>query len=104
MKDRFMRARELFLEVCDLPPRKQNDILDERCADDPELRAEVDSLLAHHDVPTSALPTSDPAPSPSASGEHPQRIGDYRITGVLGSGGMGIVYLAVRDDPQARAP
>ena len=79
-------------------------------AGDPELLAEVQSLLDAHEKPgafldeinadfrSQALAAS--SPTRSRMGE---RIGAYRIVGVLGTGGMGDVFKAVRDDDQYQA-
>ena len=39
------RLRELFLAACDLPESQQSVMVDEHCADDPELRRELMLLL-----------------------------------------------------------
>ncbi|MBT9487878.1 MAG: serine/threonine protein kinase [Rubrivivax sp.] len=90
-------VRALFDAVQDL----QADERDARLAApglDPALVAEVRSLLAHtaEDEPFLAgLP--EPAAAPLA-GREGQRLGAWRIVSLLGSGGMGEVWLAQRDD------
>ena len=54
---RHERATQLFLQVCDLAPDRREAMLDEACADDPALRAEVESLLAHDEDGSRVLPT-----------------------------------------------
>ena len=46
MTDRFERLAELFELCSDRSPEDVARILDERCADDPDLRAAVETLLA----------------------------------------------------------
>ncbi|MCH8824114.1 MAG: protein kinase [Planctomycetes bacterium] len=102
MSDRYQQAKDLFLKVCDLKPSERAAILDKECVDDPDLRAEVESLLAHRDAPTVSLefdsslesqPISNPDDGPKRT-----HIGSYRVIHELGKGGMGVVYLAVSDD------
>ena len=46
MPDNWEKVREIFLGAADLPAGKQRRFLDSACRGNPELRAEVDSLLA----------------------------------------------------------
>src|SRR5262245_21240544 len=72
--------------------------LQDRCAGDPALRQEVESLLLHgaatsafFDTPAAQLTTAAPADASSLIGT---RLGAYEITDFLGAGGMGRVYRA----------
>ena len=82
--------------------------LDEACADDASLRAEVSELIASYEQAGSfmAAPAFDAATNFVAEDRDAslegQRIGAYRNVRELGHGGMGSVYLAVRDDDAYR--
>lgn len=99
-EERYQRAKALFLEVCDLEPNEQMDILEKECAGDNELRLEVESLLVHHVGASDLIETAAAGPA-TRTGEDTverERIGPYRVIYKIGEGGMGVVYLAVRED------
>ena len=70
--------------------------LDELCGGNPHLVQRVRTLIGRHEALLSAAPRSlpTPPPPPTTSALLPTRLGDYRIKGRLGRGGMGDVYLA----------
>ncbi len=53
---RDKRISELFLTACDMTAEGREAFLDQACAGDAELRAEVESLLAHWSFPAFAPP------------------------------------------------
>jgi predicted ATPase len=98
-------AEQLFGVVLDLPPEQRAAFLDRACGDVPELRRMVDDLLANNDRLGSFLEqplrhfVNETIPSGSISSPHSclpagTNLGHYCIIEPLGSGGMGVVYLA----------
>ena len=81
-----------------LPAADRQAYLAKACADRPDLRREVDSLLAGADEARDFIeePVFTLREDNEAAAE--RRIGHYRVLTEVGSGGMGSVFLAVRAD------
>jgi serine/threonine protein kinase/tetratricopeptide (TPR) repeat protein len=104
--DRWRRLEGLFYEAVELNPAARKAFLDERCAEDAELRKEVESLLKSADVSSSDRPLEflqkpiqdaarDVVAIPPLPALNPgARFGRYEVLTTVGAGGMGEVYLA----------
>jgi eukaryotic-like serine/threonine-protein kinase len=102
--ERWKKIEEIFSQAIELPKPERTAFLQKTCADDLELLNELQSLLEQdHTGTLLGTVISHAAGSLSETelkkleGKH---IGPYRITGLIGQGGMAEVYSAVRDDDQ----
>jgi serine/threonine protein kinase len=92
-------VRLLFHELIDLSPAERGRILAEREVG-AEVRAEVESLLGFHsaDALTECVANAAAVLLQSCGTQQAAHCGQYRLIRLLGSGGMGAVFLAERMD------
>jgi len=109
--DLWQRIRPILADALALSGEARRRYLDTACAQDPALRAEVESMILAGET-AGGLPdatsaeaaaglaanlaaiTSAPAVGPGV------RIGRYHVKRLIGAGGMGAVYEAVQEQPR----
>ncbi|MBB5208998.1 serine/threonine-protein kinase [Chiayiivirga flava] len=112
--DRWQRVRAIFDAVADADPDTWDSLLAAACADAPDLREDVRRLL-EADLAARGEPSRIADHSPAFLGEAAEaddrrqvdawigrQLGAWRIVRSLGRGGMGMVYLAERQDGEFR--
>ncbi|MGH7131758.1 MAG: protein kinase domain-containing protein [Phycisphaerales bacterium] len=112
MSDRAQRVEAVFLAALEQPSGRQDDFISAECNGDVALADEVRSLLKNHGGDDGFMDSKDapgrlllsnigilPVPDDEPTLPPDRRIGPYAVIGILGAGGMGVVYVAEQDRP-----
>ena len=104
--DHWQRVRDVFDAAKEMASAERAAYLAEACHDDEGVRAEAQALLDAHEAagdfieqPAMAKVAGLALGEPPASAKG-RRIGPYQVVREIGRGGMGVVYLAFRDDEE----
>jgi predicted Ser/Thr protein kinase len=97
--DRWRQVNSLFHEAVELEPASRDALFRRTAETDPDLVAEVKSLLSRHDSTKNFLEAPAWAVMPDLILDRDvslvgKQIGSYRVLQELGRGGMGVVYAA----------
>jgi serine/threonine protein kinase len=98
--ERWQKINELFQAALEVKPADRDAYLERACGGDEQMKKEVKALLSSdgHAAGILERPAYEAAAEMIQQGEPAsivgRRIGHYRVTGRLGAGGMGEVFLA----------
>ena len=94
---RWEKLKDIFAEAIEAAPDQRLAVIEKLAGDDKQLKAEALELLSADDSPNEVFtgPSHDRLTGILEQPEETQ-VGPYRLIKRLGSGGMGIVFLAER--------
>ena len=98
-QERWDQVSDVLGEAFDLPRSERAAYLDRACGSNADLRREVEALLEHDEQGGDILDLPQHVVRTLVQGD---RIGPYEVQRLLGTGGMGAVYLCARVDDNYR--
>ena len=99
-RDRWQEVKEILHSALEVDAAQRASFLDKKCGDDPDLRRELESLIAAHGQADGKFESpamevlAATVSNDEASVVVGETLGHYQVIKKIGSGGMGEVYLA----------